>query len=82
MKYYDSRMYHKLNVNIVNMFFRLFSQQLGPSLLHRKIYTKKCTSADPANRGSPVCISTRIHPNDHMSMARSYGIPNNTSGDR
>jgi len=40
------------------------------------------TSLDPANKGSPVCISTSIHPNDHMSIARSYGIPKRTSGDR
>lgn len=29
------------------------------------------TSLEPANRGSPVCISTRMHPSDHMSMAMS-----------
>ncbi len=36
----------------------------------------------PENKGSPVCISTSIHPKLHMSMARSYGIPSKTSGDR
>lgn len=40
------------------------------------------TSLEPLKRGSPVCISTRMHPRDHMSMARSYGIPRRTSGER
>lgn len=40
------------------------------------------TSLEPLKRGSPVCISTRMHPRDHMSIARSYGIPNRTSGER
>lgn len=29
------------------------------------------TSLEPLKRGSPVCISTRMQPRDHMSMARS-----------
>jgi len=40
------------------------------------------TSLEPANRGSPVCISTSMHPRLHMSMARSYGKPRRTSGER
>jgi len=40
------------------------------------------TSLEPANNASPVCISTRMQPNDHISMARSYGMPSSTSGDR
>ena len=40
------------------------------------------TSSFPLKSGSPVCISTRIHPRLHMSMLRSYGIPSNTSGER
>ena len=40
------------------------------------------TSSLPLKRGSPVCISASMQPKDHMSMERSYGIPNRTSGDR
>jgi len=40
------------------------------------------TSFEPANSGSPVCISTSMQPRLHISMARSYGRPSRTSGDR
>jgi len=40
------------------------------------------TSFDPENSGSPTCISTSMQPRLQTSMARSYGIPSRTSGDR
>ena len=40
------------------------------------------TSFAPENSGSPVCISTKMQPSDHMSIAKSYGMPSSTSGDR
>lgn len=43
---------------------------------------KEHTSFVPLNKGSPVCISTNIHPKLHMSIAKSYGIPSKTSGER
>lgn len=36
----------------------------------------------PANRGSPVCISTTTQPSDHMSIFWVYGRPRSTSGER
>ena len=50
-----------------------------------QLYTRAyiaITSSLPLKRGSPVCISASMQPRDHMSMDRSYGIPNRTSGDR
>jgi dual specificity tyrosine-phosphorylation-regulated kinase 1 len=36
----------------------------------------------PEKSGSPVCISTRMQPNDHTSIATVYASPSITSGER
>ena len=37
-------------------------------------------SDSPGNKGTPVKSSVNMHPNDHISIAAVYGIPNTISG--
>lgn len=67
---------------LVNVQILIKTKKIFSTCTHKLKWKVTLTSLEPANRGSPVCISTKIHPRLHISMARSYAIPNNTSGDR